>query len=174
VTLDITRRFIPVVTTKGFSMQRRFSILLGTIAICTACRSISGHTRDPECDNPNPFGLARSSMPPRVPNPTISDSVTAIVGTVVDSNTNRGVAGAAVSLIGLDQARRDTTFGRADSSGAFSISVPHGRYRLSAGAVNYHWLRETVEFRAPADTLRFVLTRGVALCDVRATNSRNR
>ena len=152
--------------------MQRFSILLGAIAICSACLSVASQTRDPACENPNPFGLASSLTPPQVPHPTISHGVTAVVGTMVDSNTGRGLNRAAVRLLALDQTQRDTTW-VVDSGGAFSISVPPGRYRLTTMAVNYQRLQTAVEFRAPVETLRIVLTRGVALCEVRITNSEN-
>jgi len=92
---------------------------------------------------------------------------------MVDSNTGRGLNRAAVRLLALDQTQRDTTW-VVDSGGAFSISVPPGRYRLTTMAVNYQRLQTAVEFRAPVETLRIVLTRGLALCEVRITNSGNR
>ena len=173
VTRDITERFIPVAATTDVSMQRRFSILLGVIAICSACRSMPVPTRASDCENPNPFGLASSLAPPQVPNPTISVGATAVVGTMVDSNTGRGLNRAALRLLALDQTGRDTTL-VVDGSGAFSMSVPPGRYRVTTLAVNYQRLQTAVEFRAPAETLRIVLRRGLALCDVRLTNSGSR
>jgi hypothetical protein len=51
------------------------------------------------------------------------------------------------------------------------MSVPPGRYRLTAMAVNFPRLQDTVELRAPAETLRIVMTGGALICDVRITNA---
>lgn len=124
------------------------------------------------CSNPFPQLTTRMAALPSISPPLGSDGVV-IVGYVADSATRNALSGAIIRLRGIDRAVVDTTTAYSDSAGGFAIRIgTRGRYQYSVLAVNFAVIRDSIDLRRDAETVRVVMRRGLPLCNVQLTRAR--
>jgi len=145
--------------------RRGLIVLFASFCASSACQSVRHGEGSEACSNP--FSLAASLAPPRlpVPTPATTGRVT-VIGVVIDSASGRGIRGAFVNFVGEGGNSHDTVFGRADIAGAFTVAILPGPYAVSAGSANFRLFQSPFQGRSPIDTLRILLRRSLPICRV--------
>ena len=93
-----------------------------------------------------------------------------VVGSVADSATQNALSGAVITLRSINRSVADTITRYSDSVGGFAIQIrARGRYQYSVLAMNFALVRDSIDLRRDAETVRVVMRRGLPLCDVHAT-----